>query len=42
MNIFGIEELESLEAPGWWGNVASFAIGAGVVVGGTLIGIAIT
>lgn len=42
MNAFGIEELESLEAPSFWGNVASFIIGAGVVVGAVGVGIWIT
>lgn len=40
--VFAIEELESLEAPGFWGNVGSFAAGAGIVLVGTGIGIAIT
>jgi hypothetical protein len=42
MSIYDIEELEVLEAPSFWGNVASFVIGAGVIAGATLIGIAIT
>lgn len=42
MNAYGIEELERLEAPSFWGNVASFFIGAVVVGGAVLIGIGIT
>ncbi|WP_269205307.1 daptide-type RiPP [Motilibacter aurantiacus] len=34
-----VEELESLEAPGFWWGVAA---GAGTVAAGTLIGVAIT
>jgi hypothetical protein len=39
---FGIEELEGLEAPGFWGFVGGVAAGIGVVAAGTLIGVAIT
>jgi len=37
-----VEELEELQAPGFWDTVGGFAVGAGVVGGGLAIGIAIT
>jgi hypothetical protein len=39
---FTIEELEGLEAPGFWSFVGGFAAGVAVVAIGTGIGIAIT
>ena len=36
---FNIEELESLEAPGFWGAVAS--VGLGVATGFVIVGIGI-
>jgi hypothetical protein len=42
MNNFDIEELEGLEAPGFWGFVGGVAAGIAVVAVGTGIGIAIT
>ncbi len=41
-DIMEIEELENLEAPGFWGFVAGVAAGVAVVGAGTAIGIAIT
>ncbi|WP_269205306.1 daptide-type RiPP [Motilibacter aurantiacus] len=38
-SIAQIEELESLEAPGFWWGVAA---GAGTVAAGVLVGVAIT
>ncbi|MFJ6216962.1 daptide-type RiPP [Streptomyces sp. NPDC092296] len=37
-----VEELEELQAPGFWDTAAGFVVGAGVVGAGLAIGIAIT
>ncbi|WP_284346954.1 daptide-type RiPP [Frankia sp. Cppng1_Ct_nod] len=42
MALLDIEELEGLEAPGFWSFVGGFAVGVAVVGAGTAIGIAIT
>jgi hypothetical protein len=39
---FAIEELEGLEAPGFWSFVGGFVVGGGLVLAGYGIGIAIT
>jgi hypothetical protein len=41
-DLLNIEELESLEAPGFWSFAAGFAAGVAVVAAGTAIGVAIT